>query len=183
MLIFIHFHGFGVNFHAFSWIFLSRLCHLCHLCHLSHLCHLCHLCDLYPPYCMSATENLHFHSEYFRRILRFCSLTNVSEHTHVVSSLLCHLCDTGPDPTADPNLSRADPGPDPDLFLLTPLWCQWGNPRSQLFFVICCRSRRSFIFFWFSMKSHCGSTVVSKYCFHSNSSIQWTEHRIGTNIV
>ena len=149
--IFIDFGWIFMDFHGFSYLtYVTYVTYVTYLTYVTYVTYVTYLCHLYPPYYMSATEACISTPNISEGILRFCSLTNISEHTHVVSSLLCHLCDTGPDPTADPNLSRADPGPDPDLFfLLTPLWCQRGNPRSQLFFAICCRSRRSFIFFSF----------------------------------
>ena len=64
--------------------------------------------------------------------------------------------DTDEDSTADPNLSRAVPDPDPD-------------PDHNSFFRHLLQTQAQLHFFWCSMKFHCGSTVISNYCFHPNS--------------
>jgi len=66
--------------------------------------------------------------------------------------------DTDEDSTADPNLSRAVPDPDPD-----------PDPDHNSFFRHLLQTQAQLHFFWCSMKFHCGSTVISNYCFHPNS--------------
>ena len=54
-----------MDFHGFSY--LTYVTYVTYLTYVTYVTYVTYLCHLYPPYYMSATEALHFHSEYFRR--------------------------------------------------------------------------------------------------------------------